>query len=112
MLPREIERRSTNRARLEPLFCQKYVDGVPHLVEVLDLSPNGLLLRTPRAHGQPECFSIALDVPGNPTTLWLWARTVRRSFLRSGTSEEAVELLGTELFDRASLSQLVRWRAA
>ena len=93
------------------LFCQKFIDGVPQLAEVVDLSPNGLLLRTPRAgHKKSDRFSIALDVPGNPTRLWLWARTVRRGHM--GTSvEEAVELIGTELFDRASLAQLVRWRA-
>ncbi len=102
-----LERRSSNRARLEPLFCNKYIDGLPYLAEVVDLSEAGLLLRTTiEPEKQPECFSIELDVPGNPTRMWLWARTVRRE-----RGLQAVELVGTELFDRASLAQLVRWRA-
>lgn len=103
-----LERRGSNRARLEPLFCNRYIDGIPYLAEVVDLSPNGLRLRSliePKK--DVGCFSIELHVPGNPTTMWLWARTVRRD-----NEHHAVELIGTELFDRASLAQLVRWRAA
>lgn len=102
------ERRSSNRARLEPIFCNKYVDGLPYLAKIVDVSEEGLLLRTTiEPEKYAECFSIELQVPGNPTTLWLWARTVRRT-----NGEHAVRLIGTELFDRASLAQLVRWRAA
>ncbi len=101
------ERRRSNRARLEPLLCNKYIDGMPYLAEVVDLSATGLLLRTTiEPTRQPDGFSIELDVPGNPTRLWLWGRTVRRE-----GGYQAIELVGTELFDRASLAQLVRWRA-
>jgi hypothetical protein len=105
------ERRRSSRARLEPLFCNKYIDGMPYLAEVVDVSPTGILLRTTiEPVRQPDCFSgsfsIELDVPGNPIRLWLWGRTVRRE-----GQYHAIELLGTELFDRASLAQLVRWRA-
>lgn len=106
--PIDTERRRTHRAHLGPLFCNKYIEGIPYLAEVVDLSPTGLLLRTTI---EPDCssassFSIELDVPGNPTRLWLWGRTVRQ-----GGGYHAIELIGTELFDRASLAQLVRWRA-
>lgn len=101
------DRRRSARARL-PLFCNKHVEGTPYLAEVVDVSPTGLLLRTTiEPAGQPDRFTVELDVPGNPTRLWLWARTVRRD-----GDLQAVELLGTELFDRASLAQLVRWRAS
>ena len=101
------DRRKTGRARLQPLFCNKYIDGMPYLAEIVDLSPTGLLLRTTiEPSRQPDCFSIELDVPGNPTRLWLWGRTVRRD-----GDQHAIELFGTELFDRAYLAQLVRWRA-
>jgi hypothetical protein len=100
------DRRTSRRARLEPLFCNKHVRGAPYLAEVVDLSTDGLLLRTTiEPENQPESFAIELDVPGNPTKLWLWARTVRRQ-----GDHQAVELVGTELFDRACLAQLVRWR--
>lgn len=76
------------------------------MAEVVDVAPDGLLLRTATA---PEDLapsgSIELKIPGNPNTLWLWARTVRHvGDLR------AVELVGTDLLDRACLAQLVRWR--
>lgn len=102
------ERRSSPRARLESLYCNKHTDGMAYLAEIVDVSPRGLLLRTTlEPSSERASFAIELEVPGNPTKLWLWARTVRRE-----GDLHAVELVGTELFDRACLEQLVRWRAA
>lgn len=103
-----VERRTSRRARLEPLFCNKHIAGTAYLAEVIDVAEDGLLLRTTiEPHAQPESFAIELDVPGNPTKLWLWCTSVRKDGNR-----QAVKLIGTELFDRACLAQLVRWRSS
>jgi hypothetical protein len=92
---------------MEPVFCNKYIDGMPYLAEILDISKDGLLLRTTiEPHTHQTSFAIELEFPGNPTKLWLWARSVRKS-----GNHQAVTLVGTELFDRACLAQLVRWRS-
>jgi hypothetical protein len=99
-----MDRRTAPRARV-PLLCNKHVEGTPYLAEVVDLSEDGLLLRTTiEPKNQAEHFTLEVGVPGNPQRLWLWARVVRRF-----GAMQAVKLVGVELFDRAVLAQLVRW---
>lgn len=101
------DRRRARRARLDgALYCNKHVGGQPYLAEIVDVAPDGLLLRTTvEPRNLDDHFAIELDVPGNPSKLWLWGRTVRRE-----GDLQAIELVGTDLFDRACLAQLVRWR--
>jgi hypothetical protein len=99
-----MDRRIAPRVRV-PLLCNKHLEGTPYLAEVMDLSEDGLLLRTTiEPERQPEHFTLEVGVPGNPQRLWLWARSVRRL-----GAMQAVRLVGVELFDRAVLAQLVRW---
>lgn len=103
----EDRRRSPRASIGAPLLCNKHANGHPYLAEIVDVAADGLLLRTtvePKNLG--DHFAIEVDVPGNPNKLWLWARSVRRM-----GDLQAIELVGTDLFDRACLAQLVRWRA-
>jgi hypothetical protein len=102
------DRRKAPRARVDglPLFCNKHANGHPYLAEIVDVGRDGLLLRTTaEPTNLADHFAIELEVPGNPNKLWLWARTVRKM-----DDLHAIELVGTDLFDRACLAQLVRWR--
>jgi hypothetical protein len=90
------------------VWVNKYIDGYPYLAELVDVSGTGLLLRTTlEPDAQPESFAVEVGVPGTSHRLWLWAKSVRREVGR-----QAVQLVGTELFDRAYLEQLVRWSRA
>ena len=105
-----MDRRSSLRGTPNvPVWVNKYIDGYPYLAELLDVSSEGLLLRTTLEpeRAQPESFAVEVGVPGTAHRLWLWAKSVRR-----GAGRQAVQLVGTELFDRAYLNQLVRWSRA
>lgn len=106
MLPAQPDRRALDRARVAtPILANKYIDGFPYVVELLDVSPDGMRLRTtlePRV--DVESFSLEVGIPGLANRIWLWAKRVRRE-----GKFEAVRLLGTEMFDRAYLVQLTRW---
>ena len=101
-----MDRRQAARARLSvPFWVNKYIDGYPHLAELEDVSEDGILLRTTCEPSRQEDFcSLEVGVAGSPRRMWLWARNVRRVGNR-----QALRLVGTELFDRAYLKQLVRW---
>ncbi|CAN5549780.1 hypothetical protein BH09MYX1_BH09MYX1_65160 [soil metagenome] len=103
-----MDRRSSLRGSPNVrVWVNKYIDGYPYLAELLDISGSGLLLRTtlePDVEAQPDSFTVEVGVPGTAHRLWLWAKNVRRD-----AGVQAVKLVGTELFDRAYLEQLVRW---
>jgi hypothetical protein len=98
-----MERRTTPRASLGTIFLNKYIDGFPHLVKLVDVSAGGMLVR--KFH-QPdlsrEHFTVELGVPGRPERMWLWTRRVWEN-------EELVALrfVGIDPIDRGRLAQLV-----
>ena len=104
-----IDRRTSLRGSPNVrVWVNKYIEGYPHLAELIDVSATGLLLRTTvEPDVQPQSFTVEVGVPGTTHRLWLWARSVRRDARR-----QAVELVGIELLDRAYLQQLVRWSRA
>ena len=104
-----MERRTSLRGSPNVrVWVNKYIEGYPHLAELIDVSATGLLLRTTvEPDVQPQSFTVEVGVPGTTHRLWLWARSVRRDARR-----QAVELVGIELLDRAYLQQLVRWSRA
>jgi len=104
------DRRTTLRARLgeRSLLLNKYVDGYPHLAELLDVSESGMLIRTIREPwNHDSTFALELGIPGSAHRMWLWAEVVRRS----GTLQ-AIRIVHADLLERAQLRQLVRWNAA
>ena len=73
------ERRRSNRLNLD-LFFNKFLNGHPYLCRTLDVSPSGLLATTfTEPRDQPDIFPLELRLPNSQESLWLWARTVRRS---------------------------------
>ncbi len=101
-------RRSEIRAQVAmPIWLNKYIGGFPYVAELIDLSPDGMRIRTtlePRV--DVDSFSLELGLPGMANRIWLWAKRVRRE-----GKYEALKFMGTELLDRAYLSQLTRWHA-
>ena len=105
-----MNRRIAPRARLgeRSLFLNKFVDGYPHLAELLEVSESGMLIRTIREPWNREgTFALELGIPGSAHRMWLWAELVRKS-----GSLQAVRIAHADLLERAQLRQLVRWNAA
>jgi hypothetical protein len=103
-------RRISRRARLgeHSLFLNKYVDGFPHLAELLDVSESGMLIRTIREPlNRDTTFTLELGIPGSAHRMWLWAEVVRKT----GTLQ-AIRIAHADLLERAQLRQLVRWNVA
>jgi len=89
-------------------FANKYIDGMPFAVEVLDVSPSGLAVRR---ISEPETdsldtFALELCVDGDHR-MFTWARRVRRS-----GSKEAYRILAADPLDRARLRKFLRTLAA
>jgi hypothetical protein len=104
-----MERRITPRARLgQTLWLNKHLDGFPYLAEVLELSEDGMVIRTihePSNHG--STFTLELGIPGSAHRLWIWAERVRQM-----GKLQALRIRYAELLDRAQIRQLVRWSSA
>ena len=96
------ERRGDGRARFRGVFANKYIDGIPHLVELVDVSSTGLQVRRilePETSSQT--FPLELCVGG--VTLWAWTRRVWRRGNR-----EALHMVATDAIDRARLRKFLR----
>ena len=53
---------------------------IPYLCRTLDVSPSGLLAATfVEPLDQPNRFPLELRLPNSSESIWLWARTVRRT---------------------------------
>jgi hypothetical protein len=62
--PMELDRRSAPRTPAH-LYFNKYIDGVPHLCEALEISMTGMLVR--RVHEPDEdlaCYAVEIGLPG------------------------------------------------
>jgi hypothetical protein len=102
-----MERRGEPRAgiydELGVILLNKYVEGFPHIVQLVDLSEGGMLVR--RIH-EPEpardFYSIEVEVPKTKKRLWLWTRRVW-----SARNWEALRFVGIGARDRAVLKSLV-----
>ncbi|MBX3211832.1 MAG: hypothetical protein KF850_07355 [Labilithrix sp.] len=101
-------RRREARSPVGGAFANKFIDGRPYTVEVLDASPSGIAVRR---ISEPETadrdgFVLELCVDGQHR--WFaWARRVWRSGER-----EAYRILGASSLDRARLQKFLRSRAA
>lgn len=96
------ERRADGRARFAGVFANKYIDGIPHVIELLDVSASGLRVRRIL---EPESaamtFPLELEVGG--VTLWAWTRRVWRRGNR-----EALRIVSADSVDRARLRKFLR----
>ena len=96
------DRRINGRAPSGGLFANKYIDGLPHIVEVLDVSATGLKLRRIL---EPESTKITfpLELSVNGITLWAWTRRVWRRGNR-----EALRIVSVDSLDRARFGKFLR----
>jgi hypothetical protein len=98
-----MDRRTTPRASLGTIFLNKYIDGFPHLVKLVDLSAGGMLVR--KFH-EPDAvrdyFTVELGVPGKADRMWLWTRRVWED-----GDLVALRFVGIDPIDRGRLAKLV-----
>ena len=96
------DRRTDGRARLRGIFANKYVDGIPHLVELVDVSASGLQVRRIL---EPETASMTypLELSVGGVTLWAWTRQVWRRGDR-----EALRMVSTDTVESARLRKFLR----
>jgi len=104
-----VERRVSLRAKLDQtLWLNKYVEGFPHLAELVEVSDSGLVIRTIREPSTRDTtFALELGIPGSAHRTWMWAELVRKS-----EKLQALRILHADLLERAQLRQLVRWSLA
>jgi hypothetical protein len=95
------ERRSASRTRVD-LFANQYIDGVPHLADVLELSMTGALVR--RVHS-PDAdragYAIELASEAGPP-MWLCASSVWRH-----GDFEAIRFVETSALDKLRLANVL-----
>jgi len=100
------ERRVSPRAPVQLLF-NKYVDGVPYLWELLEVSMSGALIRCVGGPDAPRA-SYAIEVApqdrdgASDKCVWLCATPVWRS-----GRYEALEFVGQSTMDRLKLANLI-----
>jgi hypothetical protein len=98
-----MDRRTTPRASLGTIFLNKYIDGFPHLVKLVDVSAGGMLVR--KIHEPAlvrDHFTIELGVPGRSERMWLWTRRVWEH-----EDVMALRFVGIDPVDRGRLAKLV-----
>ena len=96
------DRRTDGRARFRGIFANKYIDGIPHLVELVDVSASGLQVRRIL---EPETNSMTypLELSIGGVTLWAWTRQVWRRGNR-----EALRMVSTDTVESARLRKFLR----
>ena len=96
------ERRGDERARFAGAFANKYIEGIPHVVELLDVSASGVRVRRIL---EPESTSLTypLELCVGDITLWAWTRRVWRRGNR-----EALRIVSADILDRARLRKFLR----
>jgi len=98
------DRRGTDRAFFGGLFMNKYIEGLPHLARVLDLSPGGMMVRKLlEPSTAPKFFAIELGIPWTDERLWIWARCVRE-----WNERQALKFVSMDAKDEARLAEIVR----
>ena len=96
------ENRRDARARMQGIFANKYIDGIPHTVEVLDASAGGLRIRNIlEPETKSETFPLELCVGGH--RFFAWTKRVWKAGDR-----EALRIVATDSLDRARLKKFLR----
>jgi hypothetical protein len=101
-----MEKRRSERTTLG-VFANRYIDGHPYAVEILDASPHGLRVRTmlePDTEGR-ETFPIEVRV--DDVRIWAWTRRV----WKNGDCE-ALRIVSADPLERARFRKLLLERSA
>jgi hypothetical protein len=84
------------------MYANKYIDAIPHVVELLDVSVSGLQVRR-ILEPESDAITYPLEVSFGGSTLWAWTRRVWRRGNR-----EALRIVSADAIDRARLAKLIR----
>jgi hypothetical protein len=99
----EQERRRSPRKRAD-ILVNKFIDGLPHLARLLEISAGGCVLERllePELERDLYPLEFALPAALGGTRMWLWARPV---WARAGRT--AMRFVGLDPVDRAVLARL------
>ncbi len=99
----QTERRRAARKRAD-ILVNKFIDGMPHMARLVEISPTGCLLERmlePELGRELYPLEVALPASLGGTRLWLWARPVW-----SDTERTAFRFVGLDPVDRATLVRL------
>lgn len=97
------ERRKAERRRAD-ILVNKFIDGMPHMARLVELSAVGCVLEPilePRVERDLYPLELALPDALGGTRMWLWARPVRQYQGRT-----ALRFVGLDAVDRATLARL------
>ncbi|MEN9579477.1 MAG: hypothetical protein RJA70_2486 [Pseudomonadota bacterium] len=96
------KRRGATRKSID-IFINKYLAGYPYLCRALDVSTSGIRVET---FAEPvlgtDRYSLALRLPGEEDTLWIWAKPVRVT-----GREQSLEFLSTSAPVHERLSRYI-----
>jgi hypothetical protein len=99
----DADRRRADRKRTD-ILVNKFIDGMPHLARLVDISPFGCLLeRVLEPSAECDLYPLEVALPGSlgGTRMWLWARAVW-----SDEQRTAFRFVGLDPMDRATLARL------
>ena len=100
-----LDRRQNGRAAFHGVFANKYIDGIPHIVEVRDVSASGLQVRRIlEPESATQTYPLELSIGG--VMMWAWTRRVWRRGNR-----EALRIVSADALDRARLQKFLRVHA-
>lgn len=105
----ERERRRAVRRRAD-LFVNKFIDGLPHVARLIEISPLGCMLeRVLEPEVQRDLYPLELSLPAQfgGARMWLWARPVW-----NGEGKTAFKFVGVDPLDRATLARFAASLAA
>jgi hypothetical protein len=96
------DRRTDGRSGFSGIFANKYIDGMPHVVELLNVSASGLQVRR-ILEPESSTQTYPLEVSLGGLTFWAWTRRVWRRGNR-----EALRIVSANALDQARLRKFLR----
>lgn len=97
--PRTDRRRASRKS--VSIFFNKYLQGVPHLAEALEISETGLVARRIHEPSGPRAV-VAVELPGDEGSVWLCATPVWQN-----DELEALSFVGASEKDRTRIQALL-----
>ena len=101
-----MERRRDARSKIE-VFANRYIDGHPFAVELLDASASGFRVRTLLSPDTSDCESFPIEVRMDGVRIWAWKRRVWKD-----GDQEALRIVSADPLESARFRKLLRERAA
>jgi hypothetical protein len=101
-----MEKRRAERTKLG-IFANRYIDGQPYAVEIVDASSSGLRVRTMLEPDTEARETFPIEVRVDDVRIWAWTRRV----WKNGDCE-ALRIVSADPLERARFKKLLRERSA